>query len=209
MGETAVAQATNTSAEPRRTLGRPRSAGVDRAILTSTLDLLSCEGYAGLSLEAIAAQAGVSKAAIYRRYRDKKELVVAAMSDMINASMPLVDTGDTRADLAAMLRLWRGVIMRGAVYPMVGALLVEQQRNPELLDLFRERVMLPACARMHAIIQQGIARGEVRADVDPDTVIDMIGGAAFQRHIAGTDASETWVDDVLDVIWHGLTSDQT
>ncbi|MBI2761324.1 MAG: TetR family transcriptional regulator [Chloroflexi bacterium] len=61
MRQTGVTRETKTVAESKLTLGRPRGAGVDRAILTSTLDLLSCEGYAGLSLEAVAARAGVSK----------------------------------------------------------------------------------------------------------------------------------------------------
>src|SRR5581483_9265964 len=84
-------------------LGRPRSAEVDRAILDAALELLVEHGYGGVSMEAIATRAGVGKAAIYRRWSNKAELVVDALREAGCATMPMPDTGDVRADLIAML----------------------------------------------------------------------------------------------------------
>ncbi len=66
---------THSSSNP----GRPRSTAVDRAILKAAIKLLRAHGYAGMSVEAVAAEAGVGKATIYRRHRNKGELVIASL----------------------------------------------------------------------------------------------------------------------------------
>src|ERR1700736_6785229 len=87
---------------PRPRPGRRRSAAADQAILAAALDALVEEGYAGMSMEGIACRARVGKATVYRRWHNKAELVVEALRGHVCHHIPLVDTGDVRADLTAM-----------------------------------------------------------------------------------------------------------
>jgi AcrR family transcriptional regulator len=88
---------------PRRA-GRPRSEEADRAILDAALDALVDDGYGGMSIERIAAKAGVGKATIYRRWNGKAEILVEALRRRACFDVPLVDTGDLRADLLTILQ---------------------------------------------------------------------------------------------------------
>ena len=103
-----------------------------------------------MSIEGVAAAAGVGKPTIYRRYPSKRELVVAAMSSLA-ASLPAPpDTGDVRADLLAFLEPAFGVFQSGVGFAMLGALLVKERDDPALMDLFRSRIVRP---RMHTVAE--------------------------------------------------------
>ena len=202
-----MAPDTTTAAERRTRLpGRPRSADADRAILSAALRLLVQEGYVGLSLEAVAAAAGVGKTTIYRRYRDKRELAAAAVSTMIDDLGPPPDSGDTRADVIAMMGRIQQELEGRPLFPMVGTLLVEEQRNPELLERFRERVIRPNRARLRAMLERGAARGEIRERADLEVAVDALAGAVFARHLSGLDTPAGWVESAVDVVWDGLTA---
>ena len=123
--------------------GRPRSRGYDEAILDATLRLLGELGYARMSMDAIAAEAGVSKPTIYARYRGKADLATAALRHLRETGAPAA-TGDLRADLVAQLRQLRENVERLSLSSLVGTCLTEQVHNPELLELFRERTVIPA-----------------------------------------------------------------
>lgn len=159
-----------------------------------------------MSVEGVAAAAGVGKMTIYRRYRDKKELVGAAMSALVADIGPPPDTADTRADLVAVLSQIERVLVTGPIFPMTGTLLVEERRHPDLLDRFREAAILPGRARLRTVIERGVRRGDVRADVDVETVIDTLLGAFFARHLAGRALSAEWLDLLVDVVWRGLAA---
>ena len=135
------AAAEETPAEAVRR-GRPRSRGYDEAILDATLRLLGELGYARMSMDGIAAEAGVSKPTIYARYRGKADLATAALRHLREAGAPAA-TGDLRADLVAQLRQLRDNVERLSLSSLVGTCLTEQGHNPELLELFRERTVIP------------------------------------------------------------------
>ncbi|MCU1452370.1 MAG: putative TetR-family transcriptional regulator, partial [Acidimicrobiales bacterium] len=122
-------------AAAKRTAGRPRSAEVDLAILDAARALLVEEGYGGMSVEAIAARAGVGKAAIYRRWSTKAEVLVESLRGHACTEVPLPDTGDLRADLLTMLT---GIqqAMAGTDGPIMAAFIAEKQRHPELREEF-------------------------------------------------------------------------
>ena len=89
-------------ASARKQPGRPRDPEADQAILQTTLKLLTENGYAGLSVERVASEAGVGKTTIYRRYTTKDELVAAAVGALKDDLGPPPDTGDVRADIVEM-----------------------------------------------------------------------------------------------------------
>ncbi len=127
------------------TPGRPRDPEADRVIVRATLKLLMEEGYAGMSIERVASEAGVGKTTIYRRYSSKEELA-AAVGTLKDDLGPPPDTGDARADMVEMLAQNQAALERGPGFAMIGALLVEERRNPKLFELFRERIIRPRSA---------------------------------------------------------------
>lgn len=186
--------------------GRPRDPQTDQAILRAALKLLTDRGYAGMSVEAVASQAGVGKTTIYRRYSSKQELVAAALGALRDDLGPLPDTGDTRSDIVEMILQTRRAIQRGPGFGMVGALLVEESRSPELLELLRERVLRPRREEAIAVLRRGVDRGDIRVDVDLEIAVQAMIGAVFTRHIFGACESRERVEQTVDTVWKGLAA---
>ncbi len=196
--------AVSTSA---RTGGRPRSAEADRAILDTTVRLLVEQGYDAMSIEGVAAAAGVGKTTIYRRYQAKRELVVAAISSLVATIEPPPDSGNTRADLVVFMRRTFQIISRGNVgFSMLGTLLLKEREDPELLALFRERVIGPRIAVAASIFRRGVERGELRPDTQVDILPQMLVGAVFANHVTGGNMDEDWLEPVLDTLWRGIAA---
>jgi AcrR family transcriptional regulator len=191
-----------------KTRGRPRSAEADRAILDATIELLYEEGYPRMSMEAVAEAAGVGKTTVYRRYRDKADLVTAAIAAMPGMD-ELPDSGDTRADLLQMLQSVVRSKQRVQDMRLIGTLWAEQERNPELLKLFRQRVIGPRREMMLEILRRGQERGEVRQDVDTGLVLEMLIGAHFARQFNGRPFPRDWADQIVETIWPALESRAT
>ena len=116
----------------KRGAGRPLDENVDAAIHDAAWRLLLEDGYSRMSIARVADEAGVGRPAIYRRYRDKSELVAAVIADK-TSRVPPVDTGSTRDDLVAHLEFARRRFAMG----LAGTLLVEERKHPELLEQFR------------------------------------------------------------------------
>ena len=89
---------------------------------------------------------------------------------------------------------------------MIGALLVEESRNPDLFELFRERIMRPRRDEVVAVLQRGVDRGVVRPDADLEVAVHAMVGATFMRHIWGTPESRERMERTVDAIWRGLAS---
>ena len=189
--------------------GRPRDVEVDLRILASAFRQLVQVGYAGLSIESVAADAGVAKTTIYRRYPTKRDLVIAALRESTPFPMPALDL-PAREALEAFVRGAIAMLIESGAFRVLGSLLVEDQRHPGLLDVFRERVLFPRRAMVEAIIQRGIERGELRADVDPLIVIEMIAGAVFAHHvILGLGGDEAWIASLVDHVWSAIHSGES
>ena len=185
--------------------GRPRSAEADRAILDATLDLLADVGYARLTMEGVAAHAGVGKATLYRRWSSKEELILDAIRTM-KASVPHPDTGDTRGDLVAIMR----TVVNKSVEPrsarISAALLAEVQRDPELAELFRQHFLLPRRLETEEVLRRGLARGDLRSDTDLSLVLDQLMGSVFYRQlIVGRPLRAADVEPLVDQVLAGVT----
>jgi AcrR family transcriptional regulator len=184
--------------------GRPRSGDVDQRILAATFQQLVEVGYGALSIEAVAAQAGVAKTTIYRRYATKSDLVVAAL----RVEVPFVPPSEglpAREALDAFVHQAIGMLVDSGAIRILGSFLVEEAREPGLLDVFRSRVLEPRRRIVEGMLRRGIERGEIRADIDPLIVTEMIAGAILGHHailgLAGTDA---WVTALVDHVWEAI-----
>ena len=197
---------TESRDDSRQRPGRPRDPQADRAILRATLKLLTEHGYAGMSVERVASEAGVGKNTIYRRYASKEELAAAAVGALTGDMSATPDTGSARDDMIEMIIRNQVLLERGPGFAMVGALLVEERRNPELFELFRERLMRPRRDEALMILRRGVERGEIRADADLEVAIHAMIGAMFMRHIMGEPQSRERVEKTVDLVWSGLAA---
>ena len=185
--------------------GRPRSQEADRAILTATVDLLAERGLDGMSIEEVAARAGVGKATIYRRWPSKGLLALDAFVVSFAEQQPLPDTGTLRGDLVAALSAWVRAVTGTSMGRMLTGLIAEAQHDPELRAAWRDRVLEPLRAQHRVMLDRAVARGEIPASVDQDVVLDLFFGAAQHRLLLGhLPLTEDFIDEVVDVILRGI-----
>jgi AcrR family transcriptional regulator len=172
-------------ASPTRKPGRPRSAQAQAAILAAAVDLFTDLGFDGMSVEAVAARAGVGKTTIYRRWPSKEDLVIEAVSSLIPPP-EAPDTGNTRDDLLIMvgnaIRFMRTTKAGDALPRMAG----EIATGTPLGRRYVETVLKPRRALLAQLIERGVRRGELRADLDVELAVDAVLGPAILRKLMGT-----------------------
>ena len=185
----------------KRPPGRPRSEESRQAILRSTLKLLRHSGgFPNLSIEAVAADAGVGKATVYRWWPTKAALVVDAFSASADEELRFQDTGSLHRDISEQMhRVIR--IFRSPRGKVLSALLAGGQSDPDLLEAFRERFLWPKRRQAYKTLQRGIDRGEIPADTDLDVLLDSLYGAIYMRFlIRHFDLREDFADQVCGLI---------
>lgn len=187
-----------------RPRGRPRSRDADREIVAATLRLLCSEGYDRTSIEAVAAEAHVARATVYRRYPTKADMVTAAVCTLAGEYDP-DGTTDARAAVTALLRGFHENVGPNDGISMVSSLYLQRDEHPEMLESFRERVIMPCRRRMAAVIDLARARGELREDVDAAAVVEMLIGSYLYRTFAGLDIPQSWAEQTVAAVWPGLS----
>jgi AcrR family transcriptional regulator len=183
--------------------GRPRDLRIDVAIMWATLRLLEEQGYQRMSIAAVAEAAGVGRAALYRRYASKAELVVAAIQQLASGPEPDLPEGSREA-LRELLAAAGAAFASPAGIAVLGSLLAEQQRDPELLAAFRARIFDPHRAAVRGVLDRGVASGEVSPDADREAVDSILFGGLLARAILGEPVDDRWIDRTIEQAWHGI-----
>ena len=193
--------------EAPRQPGRPRHPRTDVAIMAATFRQLVDVGYGNLSVESVAAAAGVAKTTIYRRYPTKRDLAIAALS--VELPFPELPSDiDTRSGLRSVIALIAHAMVDTGAIRILGSLLVESNRDPDLFAVFRQRLLEPRRALVMELLRRGIERGEVRPDADPLIVTEMMAGAIFAHHaILGGATTDAWLDGLTDHLWAMVRSE--
>ncbi len=191
--------------QDRRGPGRPRSAHVDEAILAAVVDLLANGTTAeALSIEAVAARAGVGKATIYRRWSNKDALLIDAVASL-KGPLPGLTGESVRDDLIALLR----PVGRQATAPaatVLPCLIAELKRSRALHDVY-QKVTEPRRELMRDVLRRGIADGALRADLDLDIVMAMLTGPVLAASMLNWNPSldrETMPERLVDAIWPAI-----
>ncbi len=187
----------------KRLPGRPRSEHARQAILRSTLKLLQHTGFPDLRIEAIAADAGVGKATVYRWWPSKGALVVDAFASGTEDKLHFPDTGSVYRDVSLQMNQFLGILhtRRGRI---VAALLGAGQSDPELLEAFRERFLRPRRQEAYKTLRRGIERGELPENLDLDLVLDILYGAIYMRFLVRHDElNESYVKAVCQLVLAG------
>jgi len=186
---------------PRRR-GRPRDERASSAIAEAALRQLHGLGYARVTMESVASEAGVARATIYRRYRDKADLITAAIADNSRAHLVEGVSDDPRADLIAYLEEFDKRFAEGCL-EVVGTL-IGMREDPWALDLHRQRVVAPRVAYKRALLERARELGQLRLDADLELALQMLTGSVFARRMAGDSSRPGWAERAVDTIWVGM-----
>ena len=160
--------------EPGQRRGRPRSVEAHTAILDATLELIAEHGLTGLSVESVAARAGVGKATIYRRWPSKEALVEEALAKLAEDMPVAFERSTTRERLVEILeqvRCKNPQTLGGRIMPRM---LSHASRSPELFKLYFDQVMRPRRERVAAVLRAGVESGELRRDLDITLAVTLI-----------------------------------
>ncbi|MEU5554164.1 TetR/AcrR family transcriptional regulator [Micromonospora sp. NPDC047793] len=196
-----------SSADAPRPPGRPRSVRADEAIVEATLDLLA-EGSTieAISVEAIAARAGVGKATIYRRWPGKNALLSDALRTL-KGDPPQPAGGSVREDLITLVSaIGHHIDPRAA--KIMPCLVPVVKRDPEQYALY-QNIIEPRRAVMREVLRRGVRDGELRADLDVEVTMAMLTGPMLIQRVMNWNPdldTTTLPEKVVDQVLEGITA---
>jgi AcrR family transcriptional regulator len=190
--------------QDRKGPGRPRSARVDEAIVEAVFELLSSGQSAdAISIEAVAAKAGVGKATIYRRWPNKEALLIDAVLAM-KGPLPELAGESVRDDLVTLIAAMRN--KRMSDYGKVTACLMpELFKSPEMTRVHRA-VSEPRREMMRSVLRRGIASGELRADLDIELTLLVLSGPTLAQNMLRWNPNvpdEHFAENLVDFVLRG------
>jgi AcrR family transcriptional regulator len=182
-------------------IGRPRDGSRDIAIERGAIELLSEVGYEKLSIEGVAARAQVSKTTIYRRWKNKAELITDAVHHYAFCKMPAVDTGSLRGDLIEIITE-KVKTMKSADGQLFAGLIAASRKDPDLSNLLVQSMSKGAASVHDEVFKRAIKRGEIPANAKSETVLEIAPAVVtFRLFLSHQNVNrkfiEHFVDDVL------------
>lgn len=187
------------------TIGRPRDASIDDAVLDEALRQLATDGFAALSIASVAVGAGTSRPAIYRRWPDKESLVVDAIARLARVAPPGL-TSEPFDDLVTELEHFRHCITLAGSLPVAGMMLGDGVR-PRVRDAYRSEIVAPRRARIRACLQSAVDRGLLEPDADLLVASSFLTGSWYSLALAGTAPPEDWARRVAVLVWRSCGGD--
>jgi AcrR family transcriptional regulator len=169
---------------PEQPPGR-RSARSHRAVLESALALVREQGYAAVTIDGIAARAGVSKATIYRWWNHKSAILVEAFLTSVHPQIAFPDSGSAREDLVAQATSLARVLSDPVLGSLFVSLLGEALHDRDLATSLRDGWQTPRRVAGVEVIERAMARNELPADTDPELVLDGVYGPLYLRLLFG------------------------
>ncbi|HET8776144.1 MAG TPA: TetR/AcrR family transcriptional regulator [Candidatus Limnocylindria bacterium] len=161
--------------------GRPRTEGTDAAVLAAAMQLLAERGYDGLTMEGVAARAGVAKTTVYRRWPSRAELVLE-VANQIAAPVRLTPTGDLRRDLVSALRDIIGVLDAPIARRIIPRILADARESDELTAVLTA-FWTNRRGRLRELLAAGVEAGEIRPDLDLEVAADALYGPVWYRYL--------------------------
>jgi AcrR family transcriptional regulator len=198
-------RADELQASSRRGRGRRPADEVRRAVLLAAGRLLLAEGMRTFTIERVAALAGSSKMTLYKWWPSKGALALDGYFTTVEGVLTFPDTGDIEADLRTQLRSFVGLVRDTPAGRVIAELIGEAQTDPALAAAFRERYSGPRRALAVAALERAKTRGELRADVDPEVVVDQLWGACYHRLLLPDQPlTDDFAAALVDNLFHGL-----
>ena len=187
--------------EINKKLGRPRSVESHQSILQATLALLAEIGFDALSIEAIAARAGVGKTTIYRRYVSKEELVADAIENM-REEVVIPNTGNLWGDIDALIENAAQITLSPLGRQTVAMIISSASSNFQFAQIYWTKYLQPRRQAFAIVLERAKARNEIQPEIDPDLVFDMMSGVMLYTLIfpPTTDSWEVHVRRCLNLV---------
>jgi AcrR family transcriptional regulator len=191
----------------RKAPGRPRSEKADEAIIEAAIALLAAgQSAAALSMDAVAAKAGVGKATIYRRWPNKEALLIDTVAAM-KGPLPELKGESARDDLVALVAAnWTN---RAKRYGKVTACLLPQYSRDEEMQRVYRAITEPRREAMRNVLRRGIATGELRADLDIELTMLMISGPSVVQNMLNFNPNvpeEGFPEALVDALLRGISA---
>jgi AcrR family transcriptional regulator len=192
-------------ASPGGSVKSTLKAEVTGGIVEAVLDELATVGYGRLSMDGVARRARAGKAALYRRWPSKQDMVLDVVTSI---SVPATETGSSGDLVSDVVEIVHGVndwLSDTRMSRILPDLLAEAKRSPELADALTTRLGVTRREHGHTVIEAAIRRGDVSPDVDVEYAIDLMAGPIFWR-ICGMrqDTTRKFLDHVVDTVLHAL-----
>lgn len=183
-------------------IGRPRDASRDVAIESAAIELLREVGYERLSIEGVAHRACVSKSTIYRRWKNKAELIADAVHHYAFCKMPIFDTGSLRGDLIAVISE-KVRTMQSADGQLFAGLMAATRTDSDLADLMLSSMSEGAGSVHAAIFERAMARGEIPPTADIQTVLELTPAViTFRLFMSRQHVDKKFIEHFVDnVLW--------
>jgi len=198
-------------------MARPRDPKIDEAVGTVTRALLAEVGFEALTIDAVAARAGVSRPSIYRRWSSKAELVLSAVIDNadIGRGAPTglaaraPDTGTLRGDLLALTDRLVSGFDRMAAQGLLAGIAAHMAVDPAFADQLRTRLLDPDQAQLAVVFDRAVARDELGTPTDGAPVLEILAGAVFYRQVLLHQACpRSWRRFLVDLLIDGAGRDR-
>jgi AcrR family transcriptional regulator len=193
---------TGLSVRPRR--GRPRSERADQKIMEAATNVLIDKGVGGMSIEEVAARAGVGKTTIYRRWSSRGTLALDVFLASFAGQQALADTGSFAGDLRSALGSWAAAISGTSAGSTLVGLIAEVQQDRNLAAAWQDQVIAPLRAQYSIMLDRAIRRGEIPADTDAGVVLDLVFGACYYRLLNGKPLGDQFVSQVTTIVSVGV-----
>jgi AcrR family transcriptional regulator len=170
--------------------GRPRSTQSHQAMLQAALELLTEVGFAAMSMDAIAARAGIGKTTIYRRYASKEELVADAI-ESIREEIVIPDTGNLQSDIDILIENAAQITLNPIGRQTVAMIISSASSNPQFAQIYWTKYLQPRRKAFAVVLERAKARNEIQADLDSDLIFDIMSGIMLYALIFQPTA-ESW-----------------
>ena len=185
-------------------VGRPRSQQAHQAILQAAGDLLERNGFAAVTMKAIAARAGVSKATIYRRWPNKAAIITEGFLEQIAPKIKFMEAGSVQESVRLQMHLL-AKLFAGKRGRVIAALVGEAQNDATVSRAFLKHWIAVRRHDTRQVLALGIARGELRPDLDLDVAMDALYGPIYYRLLVRhLPLSEAFVDKLAEHVLHGI-----
>lgn len=186
--------------------GRPRSAAVHQAILDAALDLFIEVGIAAMTMEGVAARAGVAKTTVYRRWAGKDELVLEAV-ELPMAQVHPPNSGSLRCDLVQLVERMHRLLLSSRLGEVMPRMAAEIHVGSPLGRAYVERIIGPRVAVVRGVLEAALARGDLRTELDVATLHDMLMGPVILARNSGrlpTRGITARAERIVDAVLHGI-----
>lgn len=198
-----MTKADNTTRRTGKTRVGGRAAGVVERVVAAVFEEVSRVGYTAMRVEDVATRSGVNKTTIYRRWPTKAALLTAALEQVAQERMPVIDTGTLKGDLHASLF----AAFELSPYEQGVLRAIQTERAQEAVETFARKMSNELREARIAMVERGIARGELPRGVDAALIVELVSAPVQRALLFNETVDSHTISRVLDIVLAGATID--